>query len=240
MWHRHGEMTFSQMRESIMTDGAAAFENATGINIVFDYHDILSIADPHVLARGFSPEMGIFIQIMFTYRHWWEGWRVDGFGLWDDWVSQPQMWRARREGRRHVDTSTVDVHFYAIVDWGGSEYSIPVHVGIPGETFADEFIRLFNQYVNTWNAITMLDMWFIGDNRLYVNLCNTVMNAQGSATGFAVLVSLYRTLFSIPGVEEIVVLVEGQPEAMGDHIGFAPINRRSDHEIQSYLSLPRR
>ena len=81
-------------------------------------------------------------------------------------------------------------------------------------------------------------MWFIGDNRLYVNLSGEVMNAQGSAAGFATLASMYRTLFSLPNVEEIVVLVDGQSEQMGDHIGFPHINKRDDTDVQLWLRLP--
>jgi len=240
IWHDFLGMTFSEMRESIAIHGAAAFEDATGWNIVFDDPaDIVSITEPHVMARGYSSTMGSFIHVLFTYRHWRDGWRVNGYAIWDDWNVQPQVTRGRWEGRRHVDAEAVDVRFYGIVDWGGGQIALPVYASIPGDIFAEEFIRLFRQYVGTdgWEHVTILDMWFIG-SRLYVNLDDSVVNAaQGSAAGYAIHVSLYRTLFSIPGVEEIVVLVDGQTEVMSDHIGFGHIDRRDDLQIQLYLEL---
>jgi len=230
MWHRFGAMTFSDMRQSIMEYGAIAFEDATGIDIVFDNPDeILSIADPNVMARGFSSSRREFITVLFNYQHWRDGWRVVGYGMGDWWDTQPQVTRGIREGRRYVDADTVEVRFYSIVDWGGGQSYQPVYANIPGEIFAEEFVRLFRQHV----GIQMLDMWFIGEGRLYVNL------TQGSAARFATSASLYRTLFSIPSVEEIIVLVEGQPEQSSDHMVFAHISRRDDPHIQSMLELPR-
>jgi len=245
MWHRHGDMTFSQMRESIATYGAEAFKDATGWDIVFDNPgEILSIADPFVLARGYSSNMQTFVHVLFAYSHWRQGggWRVEGYGLWDEWRTHPQLTRGLWEGRRYVEASTVNVRFYGIVDWGGGEVARPVRVGIPGDTFAEEFVRLFNENVgeSSWVNLKMLDMWFIGGNRLYVNLCGAVMDAQGSATGYAILVSLYNTLFSIPGVDEVVVLVDGRAEASSDHIGFSHIDRRDDLQIQTFLRMGRR
>jgi hypothetical protein len=234
MWHRFGVMTFSDMRNAIMEFGADVFEDTTGINIIFDNpSDIVSIADPHVLARGYSDSEQTFIHVLFTYQHWRNGWRVDGYGLWDYWYAQPHMVRGAREGLRSVDADTVDVRFYGIVDWGGGEIAEPVLVSLPGQDFAERFIPLFRQHL----GVNMLDMWFIGENRLYVNLDGELMDTQGSAAGFAILVSLYRTLFSLSDIEEIVVLVEGQSEQMSDHMGFPHINRRSDPEIQSWLGF---
>jgi len=242
MWHRFGDMTFAQMRESIAVCGAAVFEDMTGWDIIFDNPDeILSIADPYVFVRGFSPSLKSFVHVLFVYRHWRSGWQVVGYGRWDDWVAEPQRTRGQVEGRRHIDASSVTVRFYGIVDWGGGVYSVPVRESIPGDIFAEEFIRLFHEHVgsSSWTLLNMRDMWFIGDDRLYVDLDGAVMNAQGSATGYAILVSLYNTLFSIPGVDEVVVLIDGHPEAMSDHIGFGHIARRDDPQTQTYLHMGR-
>jgi len=60
MKHRFGDMTFSQMRESIAVYGADAFKDATGWGIVFDNPDeTLSVADPYVLARLFGVELNM-------------------------------------------------------------------------------------------------------------------------------------------------------------------------------------
>ena len=236
MWHRFGGMTFGDMRKSIMEYGADVFEDATGVSIVFDSpNDIVSVTDPLVLARGYSDSMQSFIYVLFTWQNWRSGWRVDGYSIWGRWDIQPQVTRGIREGRRYVSTDTVDVRFYSSdADWGGGESSPAIYMSIPGENFAEEFIVLFRRYVGVY----MLDMWFIGDNRLYVNLDNIVMDAQGSSAGIAVLVALYRTLFNLPDVEEVVVLVGGQSERASDHMGFAHIYRRDDPEIQRWLKLP--
>ena len=231
IWCSFCDMTFGDMRQSIIERGATVFEDATGMSIVFDNpDDIVSIAAPHVMARGSSNDSEIYV--LFTWRHWRYDWHVDGYNFGIQWNMQPQVVRGIREGRRYIDVDTVDVRFYPVVDWGGGARSQPIHVSIPGETFVEEFIPLLHQHL----GLTMMDMWFIGDSRLYVNLDGAVMYTQGSAAGYAILVSLYRTLFSLP-VEEIVVLVEGQSEAMGDHIGFGPIEKRDDPMIQQWLEL---
>ena len=232
MWLRFGNMTFGDMRQSIMEYGAAAFEDATGRHIVFDNPDnILSIRDPIVMAKGSSRErQGFgFIYVLFSYRHCNDGnhWRVDGYSHGNRWNMQPQMSRGRREGRRYIDADTVDVRIYTPVDWGGGATSQYTHVSISGENFAEEFIAL----------VGMLDMWFIGDNRLYVNFCSGILDVQGSAMVTAAMVSRYRTLFSIPGVEEIVILVEGQTEQGGDFM-IPPITRRDEPHIQRWLESP--
>jgi len=238
IWHSFHEMTFCDMRESIATYGAAAFIDATGWEIIFDNPDeILSIVDPHVLARGYSSSMQTFIHVLFTYQHWRSGWRVVGYGLWEHWDMQPQLTRGLWEGRRYVDADAVDVRFYGIVDWGGGQISPPINVSIPGKSFVEEFVYLFNQYLGTWDIVNMLDMWFIGGSRVYVNLDGNVMIGQGSAGGFAISASLYKTLFSIPGVDEVIVLVDGQTEVVGDHVGFGHISRRDDPHIQMFLGL---
>ena len=236
MWHRYGGMTITEMRESIMVYGAQAFEDATGIHIIFDTPgEIVSIADPNVIARGFSPQMHSFIHVLFTYQHHRDGWRVEGYDRWGGWWNMyPQLYRGTVEGRRHIDAHTIDVSFYGIVDWGGGVVTQPVNIAVPGESFADEFLLRFYNYV----GVNMLDMWFIGDSRLYVNLDGEILNTQGSAQGFAILVSLYNTLFSIADVEEVVVLVDGQSETSGWHIGFPYISRRNNPEIQTFLQLP--
>ena len=237
-WLEFLEMTVDDMRESIATLGAAAFEDATGWDIVFDnLGEIISVHEPHVLARGYSSRMQMHIQVLFTYRQWRDGWSISGYSLWDEWRMQPQLTRGTWEGRRHIDADTVDVRFYGIVDWGGGEVAPPIYASILGNAFSEEFVRLFNQYVNTWDIVNILDIWFIGDNRVYVNLDGAVMFGQGSAGGFAISASLYRTLFSIPGVDEVVVLVDGQAETVGDHVGFGYINRRDDPYIQMFLKL---
>lgn len=234
MWQEFNEMTLNDMRQSITEYGAAAFEDATGMDITFDNPDnIISINEPHVMARGYSNGMQAHIHVLFTLN-WRGSWRVDGYSIWDRWNMQPQVTRGMWQGRRYVNAYNVDVRFYGIVDWGGGAIAPPVYMNISGENFADEFIDLFQEHV----GIKMLDMWFIGDKRLYVNLDAAVMYAQGSAAGFAALVSMHRTLFSIPDVEEVVVLVEGQSEAMSDHIGFSPISNRNDPEVQLWLKLP--
>jgi len=236
MWFDFFDITFSDMRQSIMEYGAIAFEDATGIDIVFNNpNEIISIVEPHVMARGLSSSRQSFVYVIFTYQHWRNGWRVDGYNIWGQWNMQPQLTRGIREGRRYVDENAVGVRFYERVDWGGGQSSPPIHASIPGEIFAEEFISLMRQYV----GINILDMWFIGEGRLYVNLDSVIMDQQGSAAGYANLVSLYKALFSIPGVEEIVVLVEGQSEQASDHMGFGHISRRDDTYIQSMLELPR-
>lgn|GEM_PF-5510311 len=126
--------------------------------------------------------------------------------------------RDLQEGRRYINADMVEVNLYPAIDWGGGEAQQPTVISIPGETFGLDFVARGGMYLK--------DIWFVGDNRLYVNLDGSVLSTQGSAHGFAIIVSLYRTLFSIPGVEEIVVLVEGESEQVSDHIGFSYVERR--------------
>jgi len=138
IWNRYPDMTFGEMRESIMKHGAIAFKDATGIDIVFDNpNEIVSITAPHVMARGYSTDTQFFVDVLFTYQHWRDGWRVAGYSGWDFWNMQPQVTRGLREGRRHVEAETVEVKFYAIVDWGGFETAEPVFANIPGENFSE-------------------------------------------------------------------------------------------------------
>ena len=92
MWHRFGEMTFDDMRQSITERGPVVFYEATSMDIIFDnYNEILSVTDPHVLARGFSRSVHSFVHVLFTFQHGKNDWSMVGYSIcsWGEWNIQP-------------------------------------------------------------------------------------------------------------------------------------------------------
>ena len=133
----------------------------------------------------------------------------------------------------YADSDMITVSFYPITDWWSINEAPaqPVHEDISWEeSFKDEFIRLLDEHT----GIKMLDMWF-EENRLYVDLDGEILDTPGSTGATAVIVSVYKTLYSLSDAEEIAVLVEGEPEKEGVHIYFPALDKRDDSILQGLL-----
>ena len=218
LWCERDGITFEDMRADIMERGAYAFERASGRIIRFDNPDsILSTGRPFVLARGFSESPQSSVYAMFIYDPWRDvGWRVDAYslGIWGAvWNTQPELTRGWREGRRYVEAETVTVQLHDMVDWGGGETARYNAVDISGDRLVEDFILLMHQH----RGIEILDAWYIG-NRLYADINPEIFDGWGTSGEYAIFRALLMTLFSLPDVDEVVVLVFGQYGAwVGGH-----------------------
>ena len=221
IWYEWHDMTFEDMRNSIMGHGGAAFENARGISVNFSNPDaIFSTGFPNVMAVS---DCGI--HVLFAYRHWRYGWGVVAYNRHgrDWWSFTPEIDRGALEGRRYVEADVVTVRLYAMVDWGGGETAEWTEKDIPGENFFEEFIPLLHQHI----GVKLLDAWYIG-NRLYINWHLEDFLSMGTSGEHSLYRALLMTLFSLPNVEEVVVLINGQSESGIDHMGVAEVYRRDD------------
>ena len=228
-WH---SLTFEDMQAYIKTHGLALFEDITGLTVAFSTPDqIISLGHPHVLANT-----DCNIQVLFTHMYGWGEWRVIGHTRWGNWNVTPELTRGRWHGRRYVEEDILYVQFHQPVDWGGHYVSDYAILPIRGAYFATEFIYTFNKQSPDWQ-LELLDMWIIGD-RLYIHMTHENIGGTGSAGGFNMSGALYKTVFSIPFVDELAILFDGQRGLRSDHIGFPLLSRRYDASTQQFLQLP--
>ena len=130
------------------------------------------------------------------------------------WNTTPELTRGLLEGRRYVEAETVTMRLFDAVDFGGGITPTYTAVDITGERLVEDLIPLIRQH----KGIEILDAWYIG-SRLYVNVDPMeAFDGMGTAGEYSILRAFLMTLFSLPDVEEVTVLVFGQSEGwVGGH-----------------------
>ena len=218
MWYEWHDMTFDDMRGLIMEHGGTVFENVSGIAVSFDdAQNIVSISYPFVMARGVGHDVNSTVDVIFRYQQWRHGWRVEAYsvGRWGGgWNITPELTRGLFEGRRYVEAETVTIRLFDAVDFGGGATPTYTSINITGERLVEDLIPLI-----LWHkGIEILDAWYIG-SRLYVNIDPLeAFDGTGTAGEYAILRAFLMTLFSLPDVEEVTVLIFGQSEGwVGGH-----------------------
>jgi len=131
----------------------------------------------------------------------WDGWR-------DPWHSpNSHSWV------RHHTLETVPVRFYGMGgDWDEIWYNVE---DLNGENFAEELAHYAFQRLNR----RIVDAWFVG-TILYVNLHHNEPMRMSSGTfgEFAMYSTLVSSMASVPGIDALVIMVDGQREAtFGGH-----------------------
>ena len=152
---------------------------------------------------------------------------IFGFWFWNDetnvyilsyapfgWDWRSPWWSPNRHSWvRHHELETVPIRFYWVGgDWPENGYDVAY---LNGENFAEELAYFTLQYLGR----RIVDAWFV-DRILYVNLHHREPMAMSSGTfGEMVMYStLVASMASVPGIDVLVILVDGQREAtIGGH-----------------------
>ena len=114
---------------------------------------------------------------------------------------------------RYHELETVPMRFYSMgSDWGEIDYIVEY---LNGDTFSEKLAYYSLKHLNR----RIVDAWFVG-RILYVNLHHSEPMAMGNGT-FGELVrysTLVLSMASVPNIEALVILVDGQREAtVGGH-----------------------
>ena len=104
---------------------------------------------------------------------------------------------------------TVPVRFYRLYDDNGGDFIYEYTTAfISGENFAAEMVELANE---RFGRLYRIDIWLVG-NRLYVNLYPPTTQRGGLSSTMTMtgLHSLLLTFTSVPNIDEVAFLNEGQ------------------------------
>jgi len=126
---------------------------------------------------------------------------------WADW-RDPWESPNRHSWVRHHALETVPIRFYEMgANWGDFWYNVEY---LNGETFSDELAYQALQHLNR----IIIDAWFVG-RILYVNLHRSepIRMSSGTFGEFAMYSTLVSSMASVPGIDALVILVDGQRES---------------------------
>jgi len=131
---------------------------------------------------------------------------------WADWISP---WESHNQHAwvRHHELETVPVRFYWM---GGDRDEVGYNIEyLTGETFSEELAYHAQNHLNR----RIVDAWFVG-RILYVNLHHSEPMRMSSGTfgEYAMYTTLVSSMVSVPDIDALVIMVNGQREAtIGGH-----------------------
>jgi len=148
---------------------------------------------------------------------------------WANWRDPWESPNSHSWVRYHV-LETVPVRFYGMGgDWDDIWYSVEY---LNGESFAEELAYHALKHLNR----IIIDAWFVG-RILYVNLhhAESTRMSGGTFGEMAMYSTLVSSMASVPGIDALVIMVDGQREAtFGGHgAAFSDI-----YLICTFNSLP--
>ena len=182
--------------------------------------DFIMLPDRRILIRGqwfcAYTEMPYTLEAIFSYWLWEDEIRLSLLGYSPfGWVGWRYPWESPNNHswvRQHT-LEMVPVRFYWMGgDWDEVGYNVEY---LNGENFPEELAYYAFKHLNR----IIVDAWFV-DTILYVNLHHSEPMRMSSGTfgEWAMYTTLVNSLYSVPGIDALVVLVDGQREAtFGGH-----------------------
>ena len=122
-------------------------------------------------------------------------------------------------GSSAVSTVSVTFYWYDELPFDYDDFNLmsSAEVELPADHLNAEFIRLIKEY----SGISIDGIWYEG-KRLCADLAEEEARSfnMGSATGITRSNVLIATLSTMPDVEEIEILINGQRGCFADHYNF--------------------
>ena len=188
---------------------------------------IIGLDENSVLAIGYREAEKDRTFAIFNNADPWltseEAWYLLAITSWGRWDFTPHITRSWH-GRRDLENESAIMKIYPLFDWGGypkeewDDVAKYVEVELSRDNFPEQLIPLLRQHIawHDWEGnrreVSIRDMWFI-ENRLFIDFDDiSIWDNMGSSGEHAIAMSLYRSLASLMGtedVEQVVFLYNG-------------------------------